>query len=197
MPELARISEQWLKLKHVREKGFSLGRFDERYLNHFRIATLRQSDRIVAFANLFEPDGHGRFSFDLMRYADEAPKSTMTFFIVALMQHFKENGSSQMTLGMAPLSGMALYRNAPLAQKFESLLYQKGGYFYNFRGLRSFKEKFHPHWETRYIVIPRNEYLFFALADASILIAGGFTGMIGKYDSRSQTFFVEIAAIGV
>ncbi len=178
--ELARISDQWLKLKHVREKGFSLGRFDETYLNHFRIAALQRNQQIVAFANLFEPDGCGCFSFDLMRYADEAPKSTMTFFIVALAQHFKEKGLRQMTLGMAPLSGMAIYRKVPLAQKLESLMYQKGGYFYNFHGLRSFKEKFHPHWESRYIVIPRNENLLFAIADASLLIAGGFTGMIGK-----------------
>ena len=26
--------------------------------------------------------------------------------------------------------------------------------FYNFKGLHAFKEKFHPHWESRYLVFP-------------------------------------------
>lgn len=184
MPRLKEISDQWLVSKNVREKGFSLGRFDENYLKHFRIATLRKNGEIVAFANLFEPgseqQGRNRVSVDLMRYSNDAPKSTMTFLFVSLMQYYKEHGSKEFTMGMAPLSGVTPYKNAPLVQRFGVFLYRKGEHFYNFQGLRHFKEKFNPNWEPRYVAIPRADSLFLALADASILIAGGVKGIVGK-----------------
>lgn len=184
LSRLKEISDQWLVAKNVREKGFSLGRFDENYLKHFRIATLKRNNEIVAFANLFEPgseqQGRNRVSADLMRYSNDAPKSTMTFLFVSLMQYFKEQGARQFTMGMAPLSGVTSYKNAPLVQKFGVLLYRKGEHFYNFQGLRHFKEKFNPDWEPRYVAIPRDDSLFLALADASILIAGGVKGIVGK-----------------
>jgi phosphatidylglycerol lysyltransferase len=41
MDELKVISDAWLTGKNVREKGFSLGRFSDDYLKHFRIAVIR------------------------------------------------------------------------------------------------------------------------------------------------------------
>ncbi len=179
-PELKTISDQWLAAKNVREKGFSLGRFEENFLRHFRIAVLKQNGRIIAFVNLFEPDNRKRLSFDLMRHSNDAPKSCMSFFVVAMMQHFKEQGYEKLAMGMAPLSGITPYRNAPWVEKFGLLLYHRGDYFYHFQGLRQFKEKFNPEWESRYVAIPRGENLLFALADASILIAGGVGGILKK-----------------
>ena len=180
MARLKKISDEWLVSKNVREKGFSLGRFDEEYLKRFRIAALKRNGEIVAFANLFEPEGRNRVSADLMRYSNDAPKSTMTFLFVSLMQYYKEQGSKEFTMGMAPLSGVTPYKNSPLVQKFGVFLYRKGEHFYNFRGLRHFKEKFNPDWEPRYVAIPRSDSLFLALTDASILIAGGVKGIVGK-----------------
>ena len=41
LPSLRVISDAWLASKATREKRFSLGRFDERYLSHFPIALVR------------------------------------------------------------------------------------------------------------------------------------------------------------
>ena len=35
-----------------------------------------------------------------------------------------------------------------------NFLYQNVDRFYNFRGLHSFKEKFHPTWGPRYLIYP-------------------------------------------
>ena len=52
MPELKAISDQWLSDKDTREKGFSLGFFDEDYLKEFSIVLVKKDGKTVAFANL-------------------------------------------------------------------------------------------------------------------------------------------------
>ena len=114
MDELKVISDAWLTGKNVREKGFSLGRFSDDYLKHFRIAVIRFEGRPVAFANLLETYGHDLASLDLMRAHPDAPKLTMEFMMVGLIQHYKNHGYARFSLGMVPLSGLQPRRGAPL-----------------------------------------------------------------------------------
>jgi phosphatidylglycerol lysyltransferase len=72
MDELKVISDAWLTGKNVREKGFSLGRFSDDYLKHFRIV-IRFEGRPVAFANLLETYSHDLASLDLMRATRTRP----------------------------------------------------------------------------------------------------------------------------
>ena len=59
LPELRRVSDDWLEKRGAAEKGFSLGSFDERYLERFPAAVLERDGRIEAFANVWPgPDGH-------------------------------------------------------------------------------------------------------------------------------------------
>src|SRR5471030_636807 len=92
MDELRVISDAWLTGKNVREKGFSLGRFSPEYINHFRIAIIRFEGRPVAFANLLETYSHDLASLDLMRAHPDAPKLTMEYMMVGLIQHYKNHG---------------------------------------------------------------------------------------------------------
>ena len=41
MKRLKEISDEWLESKKAKEKGFSLGYYDEEYLNYFPIAVLK------------------------------------------------------------------------------------------------------------------------------------------------------------
>ncbi|MBC8646622.1 MAG: bifunctional lysylphosphatidylglycerol flippase/synthetase MprF, partial [Thermoanaerobaculia bacterium] len=73
LPELRRVSDEWLAGRGVAEKGFSLGSFDERYLARFPAAVVERDGRIEAFANVWPgPDGR-ELSSDLMRHRDDAP----------------------------------------------------------------------------------------------------------------------------
>ena len=180
LEELRVISDAWLSGKNVREKGFSLGRFDSAYLARFSIAVIRFQGRAVAFANLLETDSLELASLDLMRVLPDAPKLTMEFLMLGLLQHYKARGVARFSLGMVPLSGLQPRRGAPLTQRLGAMLFQRGESFYNFQGLRRFKDKFQPDWEPRYMAVPAGLDPLVALADTAALIAGGYTGLVKR-----------------
>lgn len=180
MEELRVISDGWMQSKNVREKGFSLGRFDPAYLDAFRIAVVHHQGRAVAFANLLETGGTGVAGVDLMRVVRDAPKLTMEFLMLGLILHFKQRGYAQFSLGMVPLSGLHPRRGAPLTQRLGAVLFRRGEQFYNFQGLRRFKEKFDPDWEPRYLAVPSGLDPLLAMADTAALIAGGITGLVKR-----------------
>ncbi|MCU1716722.1 bifunctional lysylphosphatidylglycerol flippase/synthetase MprF [Pseudomonas sp. 5P_3.1_Bac2] len=177
---LEAISSAWMLGKNVREKGFSLGRFDTKYLQHFRIAVINFNGAPVAFANLLETSSKELASLDLMRVHPDAPKLTMEFLMLNLLLHFKDSGHERFSLGMVPLAGLQLRRGAPFTQRLGSLLYQRGEQFYNFQGLRRFKDKFMPDWEPRYMAVPAGLDPLVALADTAALIAGGYSGLVKR-----------------
>jgi phosphatidylglycerol lysyltransferase len=180
LDELKVISDAWLTGKNVREKGFSLGRFSPEYLQHFRIAIVHFEGRPVAFANLLETHSRELASLDLMRAHPDAPKLTMEFMMVGLIQHYKKHGYARFSLGMVPLSGLQPRRGAPLTQRLGSMVFRRGEQLYNFQGLRRFKDKFQPDWEPRYMAVPAGLDPLVALADTAALIAGGLTGLVKR-----------------
>jgi phosphatidylglycerol lysyltransferase len=177
---LSDISAQWLSGKNVREKRFSVGRFDADYLARFPIALVRLNGAPVAFANVLGTALHDTASIDLMRHGSGAPNGVMEFLFTALMLRLKEDGVRRFSLGMAPLSGLEARRGATLWTQFGAHIYRHGGHFYNFEGLRRFKEKFDPDWRPRYLACPTALPPVGPLTDASLLIAGGARGLAGR-----------------
>jgi phosphatidylglycerol lysyltransferase len=92
----------------------------------------------------------------------------------------KEQGYEWFNLGMAPLSGLEPTALAPIRVKVASYLYRFGQPFYNFQGLRAYKDKFHPVWEPRYLAYPGVLDLPRVLRDVSTLIAGGYGGILKR-----------------
>lgn len=180
LDELRGISDAWLQGKKVREKGFSLGRFSPDYLAHFRVVVVRVGGRAVAFANLLECDSRAVASLDLMRVIGDAPKSTMEFLMIGLILHFKGAGYARFSLGMVPLAGLQPRRGTPLPLRLGAWVFNRGESFYNFQGLRRFKDKFQPQWEPRYLAVPAGLDPWVALADTAALIAGGMSGLVRR-----------------
>lgn len=178
LPELRRISDAWLTSKKTREKRFSMGRFDPRYLSHLPLAVVRCDDRPVAFASLWP--GQEELEVDLMRYAPEAPKNVMEFLLVELMLYAHAEGHRWFNLGMAPFAGLEGRPPAPLWHRLGAFLFRHGERFYGFEGLRRYKEKFHPQWEPRYLAVPRTTTVPRVLADATRLISGGLSGLVRR-----------------
>jgi phosphatidylglycerol lysyltransferase len=180
LPDLRQISNEWLSSKHTKEKGFSLGRFDERYINSFPAALIRVGDAIVAFANVWLGADKSEISVDLMRYTPVAPPGVMEFLLIELMLWGRENGYRRFNLGMAPLSGIEDRSLAPLWNRVGALLFSRGEPFYNFQGLRQYKEKFDPIWEPRYLASPGGLVLPRILTNVASLISGGLAGVVTK-----------------
>jgi phosphatidylglycerol lysyltransferase len=174
LPELRRVSDNWLQSRAAAEKGFSLGFFDEAYLKQFPVAVVRRDEHIQAFATLWPGPQHQELSIDLMRYHHDAPKGIMEALLSHLLVWGKAEGYRALELGMAPMSGFERSPVAPLWSRLGTFLYEHGDAFYNFQGLRAFKEKFSPDWQPRYLAYPGGLRLARILADISALIAGGY-----------------------
>jgi len=180
MPRLKTISDAWMRDKGVREKGFSLGTFDPRYLERTPMALVWQGEELVAFANLFLTDSKEEASLDLMRHMPDGTAGVMDFMFVELMQWAKREGYRWFNLGMAPFSGLQNRRSAPLWSRLGALLFGRGERFYNFRGLHKYKDKFDPVWEPRYLAVPNGIALPLVFANVASLISGGLSGMVRR-----------------
>lgn len=180
LPELKEVSDAWLKEKNTREKGFSIGYFDDGYLRRFPLGTVRREGEIVAFANILEGFGKEEVSIDLMRRLPGSPHGTMDFMFLQLMLWGKQEGYRWFNLGMAPLSGMGEQELAPLWNQVGAFLFRHGEQFYNFRGVRQYKEKFDPVWEPKYLASPAGIALPRILASIGILVSRGIRGVVGK-----------------
>ncbi len=180
LTQLREISDSWLAEHAAAEKGFSLGSFADAYLLRSPIAIVRSHDRPVAFATLMTTDAAQEASVDLMRHVPGAPNGTMDFLFAKLLLHFQAQGFKRFGLGMAPMSGMAKHPLAPRWHRVGRLLFAHGEHFYNFQGLRAFKEKFSPEWEARYLASPGGLAPLFVLADVATLISGGVRGVITR-----------------
>ena len=180
MPRLKELSNEWLAAKRTREKGFSLGFWDDRYMLGAPVAVVRRSTEIVAFANLWEGHGREELSVDLMRYAANAPEGVMEYLFIQLMLWGRTEGFGHFNLGMAPLSGLENRQLAPIWNRVGALLFQHAENFYNFQGLRSYKQKFDPVWEPRYLASPGGIKLPIILTNVSSLVSRGLRGVIGK-----------------
>jgi phosphatidylglycerol lysyltransferase len=172
MASLRAVSDAWLAGLAAAEKGFSLGRFDEDYIRHFPCAVVRRDSAILAFANVWQGADHGELSVDLMRYLPGAPKGVMDYLLVELMLWGRQQGFAWFNLGMAPLAGLDDREFAPLWNRVGAFLYHHGERFYNFEGLRAYKEKFLPVWRPRYLATAGHLNLPRTVMDVASLIAG-------------------------
>jgi phosphatidylglycerol lysyltransferase len=172
LPELRAVSDAWLAAKNAAEKRFSLGFFDERYVAHFDVGVVRHDGAVVAFANLWR-GGSTELSVDLMRYNDAAPKGVVDYMLIECMLWGRAQGFRWFNLGMAPLSGLEEHALAPTWHKVGRMVQRYGENFYNFEGLRKFKEKFDPVWRPRYLAAPDGLAMAGALLDVTALISGG------------------------
>ena len=74
----------------------------------------------------------------------------MTWLFLEVMLWGKARGFRWFRLGMAPLSN--LDPDNSLFERLGGFIYEHGEHFYNFKGLRQYKEKFSPEWRRRYLV---------------------------------------------
>ncbi len=186
MPRLRQISDEWKQSKSVAEKGFSLGRFAEPYLRRFPLALVEHQGQPVAFANLWESKARAELSVDLMRHTNTAPRGVMDFLFTELMLWGRDQGYGWFNLGMAPLAGLEAHRLAPAWHKVGRLIYRYGDNFYNFEGLRQYKEKFQPEWRPRYLAAPGGLAQTRVLLDVTTLISGRLRDTVRR-DSHAAT----------
>ncbi|MGX7127190.1 bifunctional lysylphosphatidylglycerol flippase/synthetase MprF [Enterococcus wangshanyuanii] len=160
--ELKQVSDEWLGSR--KEKGFSLGFFNEDYLSRSQIAVAKnQSGKIIAFANIMPTYTKEEGTIDLMRYSKEAPSGVMDYLFISLFQHMQEEGLAYFNLGMAPLSNVGTSRKSFIQERVAYLVYEFGSRFYSFQGLRDYKEKYATAWIPRYTLYSRESFIAYVM----------------------------------
>jgi len=174
--ELRDISDDWLVAKQAREKGFSLGRFDERFLARGPVGIARFNGKLVAFASVWASAEHAEAEVDVMRYSAAAPPAVMRYLLVELCFWAQREGYEMFNLGMVPLAGIRRSAVAPMWHQVTSLFKRAGERYYNFEGLRDFKQWFYPDWEPSYLVSVGGTKRPILIANIASLISGRSSG---------------------
>ncbi|MFO1507024.1 MAG: bifunctional lysylphosphatidylglycerol flippase/synthetase MprF [Lysobacterales bacterium] len=179
LADVERVSDAWLAERGAREKGFSLGRFEPAYLAWSPLALVRRDGVLVAFANVQPPYGDtATASVDMMRQVADAPRGTMDFLFANVMRWAREHGCRNFSLGMAPLASVGDNPYARINERLAALAFRYGGRFYNYQGLRRYKQKFDPQWTGAYLAYPRGLWVPGLLIDIAALVEGGYRKLL-------------------
>jgi len=171
MNQLRSISDEWLDNR--KEKGFSLGYFNEDYLQFTPLAVLRNNNfEIVAFANLIPLyDEECTVTIDLMRSKKgELPDKAKDYLFLTIFSASKDQGFKRLNVGMTPLSHVGVSRFAGINEKIGTQILVDGQDYYNFRDVQSFKEKFANDWQPKYLAYRKRVFLPFTILQIMMLI---------------------------
>jgi phosphatidylglycerol lysyltransferase len=177
LPQLRPISDAWLAEKGAREKGFSLGWFDSAFIARCGLGVIRLHGTPVAFVTLLRAGSMGEIEVDLMRHSN-APPGIMRYALIESMFWGREEGYALFNLGAAPLSGIRTTTATPLWNQVAVAVRGVGERYYNFQGLRDFKEWFYPEWEPTYLVSPGGSRRPIIMANIAALISRGVRGVV-------------------
>ena len=199
--EIEGISDEWLvKYAGEREKRFSVAAFHRDYVLSQPIALLRQNGEAVAFATVMTTDLREEVTVGLMRHKPgAASRYAMEYLFIRLIQCFRDQGYRSLCLGMVPLSGLRTHRLGPHWHRVARVIWLLGGRFYNFQGLRTFKGKFDPVWEPRYLAASGWFGRYLALIDIAALIGGGMRVVTSRRsaDGNQHRHFIIAAALAI
>jgi phosphatidylglycerol lysyltransferase len=151
LTQMERISRTWLTNKGGHEKGFSMGHFDRCGDDQVIYAlALDASQHVQAFVSFVPIYGRNGWGLDLMRRAEQTTPGTMELLLARSIHHLKEQGAETVSLGLAPLGQTNQGDGTLLENRIDSLTRYFGEQAKS-QSLFSFKKKFQPTWECRYL----------------------------------------------
>lgn len=157
--QLDSMLQEWLDSRKTSPLGFLNQVLPWSYTEEKRYFLVEQKDKALAFLSAIPmPPKKGWYFIDLIRRPDSPPGST-ELLVLEAMRLLQGEGAQEITLGVAPLSGLERspeYAKRPL-YRILHWVYGYGGQFYSFKSLHQFKLKFNPsesvpsfmvHWPT-------------------------------------------------
>lgn len=154
--QLRGISEMWVGDKGLPEMGFTLGTLDEAIDPDVRLALAiapnGDIDGFLSWLPVYAGDGHVRgWTLDLMRRREGGFGPVMEFLIGSSAKFFSDEGAEILSLSGAPLTHEYPEDAGPIAELTDKLA-EILEPVYGFQSLHRFKEKFHPRYETMYLL---------------------------------------------
>ena len=155
LDQLRTVSDLWLATMHGKEKGFSLGWFEDEHMKDTPVMAVHRPDgAVTAFADTLPEYQLNEATIDLMRHVPDAENGTLDFLFVSLCQWARKTGHDTFNLGLSSLSGVGERPEDPTIERALHYVCEHVGGLYNSTGLHAYKDKFVPIWSPRYLVFP-------------------------------------------
>jgi phosphatidylglycerol lysyltransferase len=150
--ELETVSNAW-RASGKKQWGFLQGGFDPVYLNQGPLYSLRDATgQVIAFANGATDYVPLQATIDLMRHRPEAPNNTMDFLLLEILLVAQTTGKRTFNLGLATLGNSNQQTDATPEERIIQLVARLNQDVAAVDGLRQFKSKFEPEWNSQYIL---------------------------------------------
>lgn len=163
---LQSVSDEWLDGRY--EMNFSVGSFNEYYLNKAPVGVIRNDEDIIGFVSFMPTNYDHSISVDMIRWK-ENEFQMMDGLYLNTMLSVKEQYDN-FNMGMAPLSNVGSHKYAFYRERFAGRIFETISHIYSFKGLRNYKEKFDPNWQPRYLVYKKGNSLLTSMIRVSYLI---------------------------
>ncbi|TDM24252.1 bifunctional lysylphosphatidylglycerol flippase/synthetase MprF [Macrococcoides canis] len=163
---LQSVSDEWLDGRS--EMNFSVGNFNEYYLNKAPVGVIRNEEDIIGFVSFMPTNYDHSISIDMIRWK-ENEFQMMDGLYLNTMLSVKEQYDN-FNMGMAPLSNVGSHKYAFYRERFAGRIFETISHIYSFKGLRNYKEKFNPIWQPRYLVYKKGNSLLTSMIRVSYLI---------------------------
>jgi phosphatidylglycerol lysyltransferase len=108
-----------------------------------------------------------------MRRVPDAPPGVIELLLVRAIERFQAAGARRVSLGMVAMADTR-QEMTPMQQQIASFASGRLRLLERHQTLLSFKQKFHPHWESRYIVF--NSTLAFPKIALAVLRLRNYSG---------------------
>jgi phosphatidylglycerol lysyltransferase len=152
LAQMEQISQRWLAQKGGSEMGFSMGQFDPAGdPEQFTALAVDTSDKIHAFVTFVPIYGRKGWGLDLLRRSEQSAPGTMELLLASSIEYLRSCGAEMVSLGLAPLSN-ANQEDVSFLDSGIDFLTHRFGNLSQSQSLFTFKKKFQPTWESRYLV---------------------------------------------
>lgn len=160
------LIERWLGKRRMSPMSFLVHVQPFSFAEERRSFVAERADEVVGFVSAVPVYArNGWFIEDLIRDAD-APNGTVELLVDAVMEQAASEGSTWVTLGLAPLAGPV--------PKWMRRIGNVGKPLFDFAGLHRFKARLAPvAWEPVFVTHPRDVSTPVAVLDALRAFAGG------------------------
>ena len=149
---LQQLDEEAARSLRLGKMSFSVGQRDDPSAVERTLGLAFDGDgRLVAYVSWLWLPAAATMALDEVKRSSQAPPGAVDLLISTSLEHFK-GSVARASLGLAPMTGE---RQAARLAVFESFLRRVLGVSGLNPGLYSFKAKFNPTWERRYLVVER------------------------------------------
>ncbi len=182
---MQRVSAGWLRQREIHGQfGFSMGRFPTDWSPEMlTVVAVDPNGAVQAFVTWTPLYATNGWSLDLIRRDADAVPGAMELLIAESFAWAQARGCERMSLGLLPLAGLdaetRALEDAPAApeallERGASYLHQRGVLLSSYASLRHFKEKFHPAWEARYLLLGEASAMPQVLLALAQVMGGGW-----------------------